>query len=121
MRRLEESEVTELLQALARLSMQLAPNGGSASPAPTFGEFIPRLSAATSPSVLANYGSYWAVVEAAWYDRRLDEPTPSEILNLMNQHRANAVVGRIGAVELLRQGTCSMPCATFTGSPRWTC
>jgi hypothetical protein len=52
-------------------------------PVPTFAEYIPVVSAAVSAGTRRAYGSYWNRVVDHWGDRRLDEPTPSEIRQLM--------------------------------------
>jgi len=61
---------------------------------PTFSEYIPQVSRAVSPSTARSYGSYWRRVEEAWGNRRLDEPSPSEIKQLAEESRANALVRR---------------------------
>ncbi|WP_342750240.1 hypothetical protein [Amycolatopsis australiensis] len=61
---------------------------------PTFSEYIPQVSRAVSPATARSYGSYWRRVEEAWGGRRLDEPTPSEIKQLAEESRANALVRR---------------------------
>ena len=50
---------------------------------PTFAEYVPVVSAAVSAGTRRAYGSYWNRVVDRWGDRRLDEPTPSEIRQLM--------------------------------------
>src|SRR5580700_9181435 len=52
-------------------------------PVPTFAEYIPVVSAAVSAGTRRAYGSYWNRVIEHWGARRLDEPTPSEIRQLM--------------------------------------
>jgi integrase/recombinase XerC len=47
-------------------------------PAPTFAEFIAVLVAAAPPGTRV-YRPYWKRIVAAWGERRLDEPTPSDI------------------------------------------
>jgi integrase len=61
---------------------------------PTFSEYIPQVSRAVSPATARSYGSYWRRIEQAWGGRRLDEPSPSEIKQLAEESRANAVVRR---------------------------
>lgn len=51
-------------------------------PAPTFAEYVPVVLAAVSDSLRRAYGSYWKRVLEHWGQRRLDEPTPSEIEQL---------------------------------------
>ncbi|MGV9638507.1 hypothetical protein ACWDO0_30395 [Nocardia rhamnosiphila] len=38
------------------------------------------------------YGAYWRMLLAEWGPRRLADPTPTEILQLMNRYKAGAVV-----------------------------
>ena len=52
-------------------------------PVPTFAEYVPVVSAAVSAGTRRAYGSYWNRVVDQWGERRLDEPTPSEIRQLM--------------------------------------
>ena len=48
---------------------------------PTFGEFVPVVSAAVSAGTRRAYGSYWNRVTGRWGCRRLDEPPrPNEQL-----------------------------------------
>jgi hypothetical protein len=48
-------------------------------PVPTFAEYVPVVSAAVTAGTRRAYGSYWNRVLEHWGERRLDEPTPSEI------------------------------------------
>ena len=50
---------------------------------PTFAEYVPVVSAAVSAGTRRAYGSYWNRVVEHWGGRRLDEPTPSEIRQMM--------------------------------------
>src|SRR6202167_6043410 len=63
-------------------------------PAPTFAEYIPVVSALVSDGCRKAYGSYWNRVVDQWGTRRIDEPTPSEIRQLVQHIRANAVPRR---------------------------
>jgi len=65
-------------------------------PVPTFAEYVPVVSAAVSAGTRRAYGSYWNRITEQWGDRRLDEPTPSEIRQLMAHVKAH-VVGRRNA------------------------
>jgi integrase/recombinase XerC len=60
-------------------------------PAPTFAEYIPVVSALVSDGCRRAYGSYWNRVVDQWGSRRIDEPTPSEIRQLVQHVRANVV------------------------------
>ena len=63
-------------------------------PVPTFAEYVPVVSATLTPATLRAYGSYWKRVIQQWGDRHLDEPTPSEIKQLVAYFKANAVQRR---------------------------
>jgi hypothetical protein len=63
-------------------------------PAPTFAEYIPVVSALVSEGCRRAYGSYWNRVTGQWGSRRIDEPTPSEIRQLVQHVRANVVPRR---------------------------
>src|SRR5690349_16800410 len=63
---------------------------------PTFADYVPVVSAAVSPGTRRAYGSYWNRVVEHWGTRRLDEPTPSEIRQLMAWVKSH-VVGRRNA------------------------
>jgi integrase/recombinase XerC len=62
--------------------------------APTFAEYVPVVSAAVSAGTRRAYGSYWNRVLEHWGDRRLDEPTPSEIRQLMAYVKTHVVARR---------------------------
>ena len=57
------------------------------TPVPTFAEYVPVVSAAVTHGTRKAYGSYWNRVTEQWGGRRLDEPTPSEIRQLMKHVR----------------------------------
>ncbi len=61
---------------------------------PTFAEYVPVVSAAVSAGTRRAYGSYWNRVLEQWGDRRLDEPTPSEIRQLMTYVKTHVVARR---------------------------
>ena len=62
--------------------------------APTFAEYIPVVSAAVSAGTRRAYGSYWNRVVEHWGGRRLEEPTPSEIRQLMAYVKTHVVARR---------------------------
>jgi integrase len=64
------------------------------APAPTFAEYIPVVSASVSAGTRRAYGSYWNRILDQWGDRRLDEPTPSEIRALVEYIKAHVVPRR---------------------------
>jgi integrase/recombinase XerC len=61
-------------------------------PAPTFAEYVPVVAKTVSDPSRRAYGSYWKRIVEQWGGRRLDEPTPSEVKQLGEHVRANAVV-----------------------------
>jgi integrase/recombinase XerC len=62
--------------------------------APTFAEYIPVVSALVSKGCRRAYGSYWNRVTEQWGSRGIDEPTPSEIRQLVQYVRENVVQRR---------------------------
>src|SRR5882724_9253106 len=80
-------------------SMGLSPGDLTAAPrgravVPTFAEYVPVVSAAVSDGTRRAYGTYWNRVIEHWGERRLDEPTPSDIRQLMTLVKAGAVQRR---------------------------
>jgi integrase/recombinase XerC len=61
---------------------------------PTFGEYVPVVSGAVGDGTRRAYGSYWNRVVGQWGGRRLDEPTQSEIRQLMKLVKAGTVSSR---------------------------
>jgi integrase/recombinase XerC len=61
---------------------------------PTFAEYVPVVSAAVSAGTRRAYGSYWNRIVDKWGERRLDEPTPSEIRQLMVYVKTHVVARR---------------------------
>ncbi len=61
---------------------------------PTFAEYVPVVSAAVSDGCRRAYGSYWNRIIEHWGARRLDEPTPSEIRQLMTYVKTHVVARR---------------------------
>ena len=64
--------------------MGLSPADLAAAPqnrpaVPTFAEYMPIVSAAVTAGTRRAYGSYWNRVVEHWGERRLDEPSPSEV------------------------------------------
>ncbi|MEU1398582.1 site-specific integrase [Micromonospora zamorensis] len=100
---------------LARMGISPADLVDAASdrpPAPTFAEYVPVVSAAVSDGTRRAYGSYWKRVLEHWGERRLDEPTPSEIEQLAEYAkthvvaRRNARGGRSAAEHLIAALRC---------------
>jgi integrase/recombinase XerC len=79
--------------------MGLSPADLTAAPAqrpelPTFAAYVPVVSAVVSAGTRRAYGSYWNRVTEQWGDRRLDEPTPTEIRQLVKLVKASVVPRR---------------------------
>jgi hypothetical protein len=65
-------------------------------PVPTFAEYVPVVSATVTAASLKAYRPYWNRTVVQWGERRLDEPTPSEVRQLVAYVKANAVQRRNG-------------------------
>jgi site-specific recombinase XerD len=97
--------------------MGLSPADLTAVPRPcepvlTFAAYVPVVAAAVSDGTRRAYSSYWNRVVEQWGDRRLDEPTPSEIRQLMAYvkthvvRRRNARGGRSAQEHLVAALRC---------------
>jgi integrase/recombinase XerC len=92
-------EVQAALLVLERMGLSPADllTDPAARPAvPTFAEYVPVVSAAVTAGTRRAYGSYWNRVIHQWGDRRLDEPTPSDIRRLAVYVKTHAVARRNG-------------------------
>ena len=83
-----------LLERMGLSPADLAAVPQHRKPVPTFAEYVPVVSAAVSAGTRRAYGSYWNRVLEHWGDRRLDEPTPSEIRQLMAYVKTHVVARR---------------------------
>ncbi len=83
-----------LLERMGLSPADLAAVPQPRKPVPTFAAYVPVVSAAVSDGTRRAYGSYWNRVVEHWGDRRLDEPTPSEIRQLMTWVKTNVVARR---------------------------
>jgi site-specific recombinase XerD len=61
---------------------------------PTFAEYIPIVSAAVTDGTCRVYGSYWNRILDHWGHRHHDEPTPSQIKQLVEHVKVNVVARR---------------------------
>ncbi|MGH3611865.1 MAG: hypothetical protein ACRDRK_04470 [Pseudonocardia sp.] len=61
---------------------------------PTFAEYVPVVAAAVGNGTRRVYGSYWNRILGHWAGRRLDDPTPSEIKQLVEHVKHNVVARR---------------------------
>ena len=79
---------------------------------PTFDEYIAQVSEVVSAGTFRVYDSYWRRIRRVWGERRLDEPTPSEIRQLAQRTRDTARVrsnsrgGRNAAEHLIAALRC---------------
>jgi hypothetical protein len=83
---------------------------------PTFTEYIPTVSRAVTDGTCRMYGTYWNRILEQWADRRLDEPTPSEIKQLAEHVRTHVVIRRNTRADVAQQNTSSRPYAASTGT-----
>jgi integrase len=79
--------------------MGLSPDDLTAVPSsrpivPTFADYVPVVAATVTPGTLRAYRPYWRRTVEQWGGRHLDEPTPSEIKQLVAYVKANAVPRR---------------------------
>jgi integrase/recombinase XerC len=89
-------------------------------PVPTFADYVPVVSATVTDGTRKAYGSYWNQVVDQWDTRRLDEPTPSEIKQLVAYVRANVVPCATPAAAAAQPRTSSPRSAAFTSTPKTT-
>ncbi|MGY2092217.1 hypothetical protein [Nocardia gipuzkoensis] len=61
---------------------------------PSFGEVIPKVRARLSAGTLRTYNTHFEHLLDAWADRRLDEPTKTDLEEMAASIQANARVDR---------------------------
>ena len=83
-----------LLERMGLTPADLATVPQSHKPVPTFAEYIPVVSAVVSTGTRRAYGSYWNRIIEHWGSRRLDEPTPLEIRQLMAYVKTHVMARR---------------------------
>jgi hypothetical protein len=83
-----------LLERMGLSPADLAAAPQRRKPLPTIAEYMPVVSAAVTDGTRRAYGSYWNRVIEHWGGRRLDEPTPSEIRQLMAYVKTHVVTRR---------------------------
>ncbi|MFY1702966.1 tyrosine-type recombinase/integrase [Micromonospora sp. WMMA1923] len=91
------AELAAVRSLIARLGVtpeQLLDPNPPPGDMPTFNEYVPRVSMAVSAPTRRAYGTYWNRVCHAWGDRRLDEPTPLEIKQLVETMKGQVVTRR---------------------------
>jgi integrase len=90
-----ELDAARLLLARMGLSAQdLLAAPVARPPVPTFAAYIPIVSAAVTDGTRRVYCSYWNRIDEHWGHRHLDEPTPSEIKQLVEHVKVNVVPRR---------------------------
>ncbi|GAA2397139.1 site-specific integrase [Dactylosporangium salmoneum] len=85
-------ETVRILLTRLGISAEDLINGAAPRVVPTFAEYIDHIAEAVPPGTRRAYLTYWRRVRERWGDRRLDEPTASEIKQLAESTRASAVV-----------------------------
>ena len=79
---------------------------------PTFRDYIAHISASVPAATRLAYATYWRRITEEWGDRRIDEPTPSEIERLCEQQkliaaqRKNSRAGRSATEHLISALRC---------------
>jgi integrase/recombinase XerC len=111
-----DSIVDDLVRYLGQLGVvspaDPLPADPNRHPVPTFAEYVPVVSAGVSAGTRRVYGSYWNRVLEQWATRRLDEPTPSDMRQLAEQVRRQAMArhnargGRSAAEHLIAALRC---------------
>ncbi len=87
------AEIEAIRQLLLRVGVgpeQLL-SSRTRNPAPTFADYVGRVSQAVPSGTRRVYATYWTRVLDVWGNRRLDEPTALEIQQLAETMRATAV------------------------------
>jgi integrase len=64
--------------------------------APTFRDYIPIVAAGVRPGTRRVYSSYWNRIDKHWGERRIDEPTPSQIRQFLVDMQSELVIRRSG-------------------------
>jgi hypothetical protein len=83
-----------LLERMGLSPADLAAIPHDREPVPTSAAYVPVVSAAVSAGTRRAYGSYWNRILEHWGGRRLDEPTPSKIRQLMAYVKTHVVARR---------------------------
>src|SRR6266571_9195171 len=93
--RLDEIEAARMLLDKMGISPADLVRAPTDSPgAPTFADYIPRVSGAVSSGTRRVYGSYWSRVVQAWGSRLITEVTASDISQLAEHVKATVVTRR---------------------------
>ncbi|MCX4097937.1 tyrosine-type recombinase/integrase [Nocardia sp. alder85J] len=79
-----------ILDKLGIRPEQLIDQPSTTVPIPTFRQYIPQLQNTLTPGTLRTYSPYLRRLTDTWGDRRLDEPTPLELEQLIERTRRTA-------------------------------
>jgi len=85
-----------LLSRLGLTAEDLLASPTARTTVPTFREYIPIVAAGARPGTRRVYSSYWNRIDKHWGERRIDEPTPSEIRQLLVDMQSELVIRRSG-------------------------
>ncbi|MEB3371324.1 tyrosine-type recombinase/integrase [Saccharopolyspora mangrovi] len=88
----EELEALRVL--LARLNLAPTDLTTTDPPTPTFEQYVPQVAASVSVGTRRTYGPYWRQLVEHWPQRRLTEPTSTEIRLLAEHVKAQALTRR---------------------------
>jgi hypothetical protein len=94
-----------LLERMGLSPADLAAVPQNQPPVPTFAEYVPVVAGAVTAGTRRAYGPYWNRVLEHWADRRLDEPSPSEIRALMAHVKTHVVAAATPAAGAARPST----------------
>ncbi|MEU5845303.1 hypothetical protein [Saccharopolyspora shandongensis] len=83
-----------LLDRLGVSAEDLLATPSDRPPVPTFADYIPIVSAAVTDGTRRVYGSHWNRIENHWGHRRLDEPAPSKIKQLVGYIKTHVITRR---------------------------
>ena len=110
-----------LLERMGLTPADLANVSQPGKPVPTFTEYVPVVSSAVSAGTRRAYGSYWNRIVEHWGTRRLDEPTPSEIRQLMTYVKTHVMARRNARGGRSAPKSTWWPrCAACTSAPSTT-
>nr|BFE56482.1 hypothetical protein GCM10020063_010080 [Dactylosporangium thailandense] len=105
-------ETVRVLLARLGISAEDLLAGATPKAVPTFDEYIDKIEGAVLAGTRRAYLTYWRRVRAHWGQRRLDEPTASEIKQLAELTRTAAIVrsnsrsGRSAAEHMIAALRC---------------
>ncbi|HEY1621291.1 MAG TPA: hypothetical protein VGG25_26950 [Streptosporangiaceae bacterium] len=95
----DQAVVAAALVVLERMGLSITDLACAPVPrkeVPTFAEYVPLVARGVTAGTLRAYGSYWNKVTELRGVRRLDEPTPTQIRDLMALVKEQALVRRNG-------------------------